>query len=70
MEYLYFDEKGVMHRVTIHNFDRRDTTRVRVMGNNTLNPSDKDYPDKKWVNINHLFVRAEFTPEFISKNSW
>lgn len=69
MEYLYFDEKGVMHRVRIHNFDKHDTTRVRVIGSHTLNPSDSLYPDKKWVNVNHLFVRADFTSEFIFNNS-
>lgn len=70
MKYIYYDSNGVKHLVSIHNFDKLDKDRVRVMGNSTLNPTDLNYPDKKWVNKNELLVPATFTQEFISKNSF
>lgn len=71
MDLLYKDEQGKFHEVRIHNFDRFDKTEVRVMGNISLNPSDKNYPDKKWVKIKDLFSiqPVNFSEEFISANT-
>lgn len=69
--YLYIDENGAKHfPVIIHNFDKLDTDKVRIMGNCRLNPTDRTYPDKKWVKKSDLFVQAEFTDEFIKQNSF
>ena len=69
-DYIYIDEKGTKHKVRIHNFDNLDSDKVRIMGNVTLNPTDRNYPDKKWVNKNELFVPAEFSSEYIKNNSF
>lgn len=70
MEYIYVDEKGIKHNVNIHNFDRLDSDRVRIIGTIKLNPTDLNYPDKKWVNKNELLVKAEFTEDFIKLNTF
>lgn len=70
MEFLYIDERSEVHHVRLHNFDKRDSTKVRVIGSIRLNPSDTNYPDKKWVRTNELYVKATFNKDFIKKNSY
>lgn len=68
---IYIDECGLRHNVRIHNFDKNDNSNVRVIGSCKLNPSDKTYPDKKWVKVSQLFelTQATFTDRFIKENS-
>jgi len=59
-----------VHRVNIHNFDRNDPSKVRIMSNCDLNPEDKHYPDKKWINTSDLLASAQFTEEFIKNHTF
>lgn len=70
MDLIYKDENGKLYKVRVHNFSRRDDTIIRVMGNVELNPTDRNYPDKKWVKIKDLFVLepVKFSSDFILSN--
>jgi len=72
MDLIYKDEMGEMHKVRVHNFSKDDETIVRVMGSVKLNPTDKNYPDKKWVKIKDLFVLepVHFSSNFIVANQF
>lgn len=74
MEYMYInpDTKEIFYPVYIHNTYKRDKTQVRVMGNCKLNPEDKNYPDKKIVNVKDLFMvePVNFDDDFINRNSF
>lgn len=55
--------------VRIHNFSK-DSKLVRVQGSITLNPTDRSYPDKKWVNVEDIFQKVEFSKDFIKNNTF
>lgn len=69
--FLYTDpETFQLFKVTIINFSRSDDKIVRVQGGVDLNPSNGNYPDKKWVNISDLaeIKPVNFSKEFINQN--
>lgn len=69
---VYKDEMGKLHKVIVHNFSKDDDTIVRVTGGIQLNPTDRNYPDKKWVKIEDLFVLepVKFPSDFIVANQF
>jgi hypothetical protein len=72
MDLVYKDEMGKLHKVRVHNFRKDDETIVRVMGDIKLNPTDRHYPDKKWVKIKDVFVLepVKFSSNFILSNQF
>ena len=66
---LYYDQETGQFEadVRIINVDE-DSNQVRISGSMRLNPIDKNYPDKKWININCIYDNnIQFTPEFIKQ---
>ena len=53
---LYYDQETGQFEadVRIINVDE-DSNQVRISGSMRLNPIDKNYPDKKWININCIY---------------
>ena len=72
MDLVYKDEVGKLHKVRVHNFSKDDDTIVRVTGGIELNPTDRHYPDKKWVKIKDVFVLepVKFSSNFIVANQF
>ncbi len=70
MQFTYIDENGKAHKVGIHNFSKSEPDMVRIMGNITLNPTDKNYPDKKWVKRSEVLAPAVFSEGFVENNSF
>lgn len=68
-KFIYIDEHGKVHNVSIHNFSRSEPDKVRITGNLTLNPTDTNYPDKKWVKRSEVLAPATFTDEYIKNNT-
>lgn len=69
--FLYTDPITLkLFRVTIINFSRSDNKIVRVQGGVDLNPTNGNYPDKKWVDISDLkeIVPVTFSEEFINEH--
>lgn len=58
--------------VKINNFDRTGK-KVRIVGNPKLNPSNGNYPDKKWIETGELMDldgnTPKFTREFIKEHT-
>lgn len=70
-KYIYIDEQGVHHNVVVHNFNKKDDTIVRIMGNTSLNPTDDTgYKDKKWVKRSEVLAPAVFSEQFVKNNSF
>ena len=66
---IYFNKetKQTEIDVRIHNFSKNMPGKIRIIGSMNLNPSDKNYPDKKWVNISDIFETVTFS-EYTIKN--
>lgn len=55
LAYVNKESKEVHYPVHVHNFSPLNKEQVRIIGNISLNPKDKTYPDKKWISKDELY---------------